>query len=203
MLEKRIITISRELGSGGNSVGKLLADKLGIKFYNRELVEHIAAESGFTREFVRKNTENSKAKGFLRYLFGTTENTDAMNGLSTEDFLWLCQYKVISRLAEESPCVIVGRNADYILRDRQDTLNVFIHADMNFRKKRICHLYGIGPKAAEQKIQDTDRLRRNNYKRYSSQDWGMAQNYDLCLSSSELGIDLCAELVAQCYKSNN
>lgn len=201
-MEKRIITISREIGSGGNTVGRLLAEKLGVKFYNKELVEHIAAESGFTREYVQKITENSREKGFLRYLFGTSENSEAMRGLNIEDFLWLCQYKVISRLADEGPCVIVGRNADYILRERDDVLNVFVYADEAFRKKRLCRLYGIGPENAARRIAEKDRQRRNNYKRYSGQEWGSSHNYDICLNSGELGAAACAEILAQCVKNS-
>ncbi|MCI5976560.1 MAG: cytidylate kinase-like family protein, partial [Clostridiales bacterium] len=146
-MEKNIITISREFGSGGRSIGRLVAQKLGIPFYDKELVNQIALESGFAPKFVEDHGEHSPGTSLFSYAFAPQGVPGVMNGLSTADFLWNIQCNVILQLAEKGPCVIVGRNADYILKDRKDTLNVFIHADMDFRADRIVRLYGESEKS--------------------------------------------------------
>ena len=118
-----------------------------------------------------------------------------MNGLSTADFLWNIQCSVILQLAEKGPCVIVGRNADYILKDRKDVLHVYIHADMDFRADRIVRLYGDSEKSPETRLQEKDKRRRNNYQHYTGRTWGQAQNYDICLDSSTVGVENCADII--------
>ena len=148
-MEKNIITISREFGSGGRSIGRLVAQKLDIPFYDKELVNQIALESGFAPKFVEDHGEHSPGTSLFSYAFAPQGVPGVMNGLSTADFLWNIQCSVILQLAEKGPCVIVGRNADYILKDRKDTLNVFIHADMDFRADRIVRLYGVRKEPSE------------------------------------------------------
>lgn len=194
-MEKRIITISREFGSGGRSVGHKVAEALGIPFYDKELVDQIAVESGFAPKFVEEHGEHSPGNSLFSYAFAPQGVPGVMNGLSTADFLWNIQCSVILQLAEKGPCVIVGRNADYILKDRKDTLNVFVYADTAFRADRIVRLYGESEKAPEQRLQEKDRRRKVNYQHYTGRTWGMSQNYNLCLDTSVLGVDESANII--------
>ena len=130
-MEKRIITISREFGSGGRTIGKLVAEHLGIRCYDAELIQKLAAERGFDENYVREAGEYTPG-GFLASAF-----TNRSFGPTNEDLLWKLQYRIIRELAEKEPCVIVGRCADFILQDRTDCLKVFVHADMKFRADRI------------------------------------------------------------------
>ncbi len=200
-MEKKIITISREFGSGGRTIGREVANRLGIPFYDKELVEQIALESGFAPKFIEENGEHAPGKSRLSYAFASQGVPGVMNGLSTADFLWSIQCNVILQLAEQGPCVIVGRNADYILKDRADCLDVFIHADMDFRADRIVRLYGESEKSPITRLQEKDKRRQVNYQHYTGRVWGNANNYDLCLNSASLGIESCVDIiVAQCKK---
>ena len=199
-MEKKIITISREFGSGGRSVGRLVAEKLGIPFYDKELVDQIAVESGFAPKFVEEHGEHSPGSSLFSYAFAPQGVPGVMNGLSAADFLWNIQCGVILQLAEKGPCVIVGRNADYILKDRKDCLDVFIHADKELRADRIVRLYGESEKSPEARLNEKDKRRSINYQHYTGRTWGMANNYDLCLDSSRLGLEQCVNLILACYK---
>ena len=194
-MEKKIITISREFGSGGRTVGHLIADKLGIPFYDKELVDHIALESGFAPKFVEEHGEHSPSSSLFSYAFVPQCVPGVMNGLSTADFLWNIQCNVILQLADKGPCVIVGRNADYILKDRPDCLHAYIHADMDFRADRIVRLYGESEKSPHARLQEKDKRRRVNYQHYTGRSWGQAQNYDICLDSGRLGVEQCADII--------
>lgn len=194
-MEKKIITISREFGSGGRSVGRKVAEKLGIPFYDKELVDQIALESGFAPKFVEEHGEHSPGRSLFSYAFAPQGVPGVMNGLSAADFLWNIQCNVIMQLAEHGPCVIVGRNADYILKDRPDCLHVFIHADKEFRADRIVRLYGESEKSPEARLNEKDKRRRVNYQHYTGRTWGMAQNYDICLNTGKLGVETCADII--------
>ena len=200
-MEKKIITISREFGSGGRTVGHLVADKLGIPFYDKELVDHIALESGFAPKFVEEHGEHSPSSSLFSYAFVPQGVPGVMNGLSTADFLWNIQCNVILQLAEKGPCVIVGRNADYILKDRPDCLHAYIHADMEFRADRIVRLYGESEKSPQARLQEKDKRRRVNYQHYTGRTRGNAADYDLCLDSSVIGTEKCADIVVDLVKS--
>lgn len=194
-MEKRIITISREFGSGGRTVGRLVAEKLGIPFYDKELVDQVALESGFAPKFVEEHGEHSPGKSLFSYAFAPQGVPGVMNGLSTADFLWNIQCSVILQLADKGPCVIVGRNADYILKDRKDALHVFVFADTEFRADRIVRLYGESEKAPEARLQEKDKRRRVNYQHYTGRTWGASQNYNLCLDTGVLGIDQSVDII--------
>ena len=194
-MEKKIITISREFGSGGRTVGHLIAEKLGIPFYDKELVDQIALESGFAPKFVEENGEHSPGSSLFSYAFAPQGVPGVMNGLSTADFLWNIQCNVILQLAEKGPCVIVGRNADYILKDREDALHVYVYADKEFRADRIVRLYGESEKAPEARLNEKDKRRRVNYQHYTGRTWGQSQNYNICLDSGVLGVEQCADIV--------
>ena len=194
-MEKRIITISREFGSGGRTIGRMVAEKLGIPFYDKELVDQIALESGFAPKFVEEHGEHAPGKTLFAYAFAPQGIPGVMNGMSTADFLWHIQCSVILQLAEKGPCVIVGRNADYILKDREDTIHAFIHADMAYRADRIVRLYGESEKSPEARLNEKDKRRHVNYQHYTGRVWGTAQNYDLCLNSGTVGIEECADII--------
>ena len=194
-MEKRIITISREFGSGGRTIGRMVAEKLGIPFYDKELVDQIALESGFAPKFVEEHGEHAPGKTLFAYAFAPQGIPGVMNGMSTADFLWHIQCSGILQLAEKGPCVIVGRNADYILKDREDTLHAFIHADMAYRADRIVRLYGESEKSPEARLNEKDKRRHVNYQHYTGRVWGTAQNYDLCLNSGTIGIEECADII--------
>ena len=200
-MEKKIITISREFGSGGRTIGRMVAQRLGIPFYDKELVDQIAVESGFAPKFVEENGEHSPGSSLFSYAFAPQGVPGVMNGLSTADFLWNIQCSVILQLADKGPCVIVGRNADYILKDRQDAFHVFVFADIPFRADRIVRLYGESEKSPEARLQEKDKRRRVNYHHYTGRSWGQAQNYDLCLDTGVLGIEQCTDIIVNAVNS--
>ena len=194
-MEKKIITISREFGSGGRTVGHKVAEKLGIPFYDKELVDQVALESGFAPKFVEEHGEHAPGRSLFSYAFAPQGVPGIMNGMSTADFLWNIQCNVILQLAEKGPCVIVGRNADYILKDREDVLHAYIHADKAFRADRIVRLYGESEKSPEARLAEKDKRRHVNYQHYTGRVWGTSQNYDICLNSGTVGVDECADII--------
>ena len=199
-MEKKIITISREFGSGGRTIGRKVAEELGIPFYDKELVEQIAVESGFAPKFIEEHGEHSPSGSFFSYAFAPQGVPGIMNGLSTADFLWNIQCSVILQLADKGPCVIVGRNADYILKDREDVMDVFIHAETPFKAERIVRLYGESEKSPETRLAEKDKRRRLNYQHYPGRTWVAAQNYEMCLCSSMLGIDQCVKIIVDAVR---
>ena len=186
----RIVTINREFGSGGRTVGKLVAQHMGVTCYDEELVTQIARESGMSQTFIQQFSEEASATSSLLF----TLNNWASNALS--DQVYITQRKIIQDLAEKGPCVIVGRCADFFLKERTDCLNVFIHAGMDFKKDRIVRLYGEKPDTPEKRILDKDKRRIAYYKYYTGQTWGMASNYHLSLDSGVLGVERCAQLIS-------
>ena len=195
-MAKRIITISREFGSGGRFIGEEVAKKLGIAYYDKNIIGQIAEKSGLSPEYIQENAELSPKKGLFAYAFSGRDIT----GKSVEDMAYEAQRNIILELAEKEPCVIIGRNADYILKDRDDVLNVFIHGDMPEKIKRITGLYNVKEKEAVKMMADTDKRRRTNYNFYTDQNWGKASNYTLCLNSSQLGYDRCEMIIMECVK---
>lgn len=195
-MAKRIITISREFGSGGRFIGAEVAKKLGIAYYDKNIISQIAEKSGLSPEYVQENAELSPKKGLFAYAFAGRDIT----GKSVEDLVHEAQRKVILDLAEKEPCVIIGRNADCILKDRDDVLNVFIHGDMPEKIKRITRLYKVNEQEAVKMMADTDKRRGTNYNFYTDQKWGKASNYTLCLNSSQLGYDRCEKIIVECSK---
>ncbi len=192
-MANRIITISREFGSGGRTVGKRVAEKLGIPCYDAELVNKIAEESGYAKEYVEEQGEYTSG-GWL-----STILSDRSNGLTNQDRLWSIQSRVITELAEQGPCVIVGRCADYVLREKADCLTVFIHASLEKRAERIVKEYGETDESPEDRVKDKDKRRESYYRFYTDMKFGDARHYDLCLDSGELGIDKCVDIIAQLY----
>ena len=195
-MAKRIITISREFGSGGRFIGEEVAKKLGIAYYDKNIISQIAEKSGLSPDYIQESAELSPKKGLFAYALAGRDIT----GKSVEDMVYEAQRKVILELARKEPCVIIGRNADYILKDRDDALNVFIHGDMLEKIQRISQLYRVTEQEAVKMMADTDKRRMTNYNFYTDQKWGKASNYTLCLNSSQLGYDRCEALITECVK---
>ena len=188
---KEIITISREFGSAGRTIGKNVAEQLGYAYYDKEIIEKIAEESGLAKRFIERNGEYATGKNVFSYAFvGRTRD-----GLSVNDYLWQKQRETILELADKGKCVIVGRCADHILKERTDCLNVFIHADLEMRAKRIVEVYGESDVKPIERIKDKDKKRSVNYKYYTDKQWGMAGNYHLTLDSGVIGIGTCVEII--------
>ena len=201
-MSKRIITISRQFGSGGRSIAKAVAEKLGVAYYDKELVKKVAVETGFNEKYIENQGEYAPSASKLAYAFTNKSGfTGLMNGMSADDFLWAIQRQVIIGLADKEPCVIVGRCADYILRERSDCFNVFIHASLPFRADRIVRLYGESEASPEKRLEDKDKRRRVYYKHYTNGNWGDAMNYHLSLDSSVIGVDRCADIIAELAKT--
>ena len=192
-MKNRVITISREFGSGGRTIGKRVAEELGIPCYDNELLTKIAQDSGFHENYIQEAGEYAPG-GFLSNAF-----SHRGSGPNNADYLWKIQYNIISELAEKGSCVIVGRCADYILRDKADCLRVFIHADLKFRAARIVREYGERPESPEQRLKDKDKRRAAYHRFYTDMKWGHAQNYDLTLNSGTLGIGQCVDIIKALY----
>ena len=189
-----VVTITREFGSGGRTIAKKLAEELGYDYYDYELVQKIAQESGFAEGFIEEFGEEVSTGGFFSF-FGND-----WGALNINDQLYFAERKVILELAEKGNCIIVGRCADYILKDRKDTLNVFIYADMEWKKDRIVNLYGETDVDIEKRILEKDKRRKAYYKYYTDRKWNRAANYHISLESSELGIDTCVEILKSIVK---
>ena len=192
-MENRIITISREYGSGGRAIGRKLADKLGIHCYDAELIQKIVEKSGYPADYVKEKGEDAEGGGLSMFL------VDRRLGPTHQDTLWKIQSQVISELADKESCVIVGRCADYILQAGADCLTVFIHAAFDKRVERIISEYGEPEEKAYKRLKDRDKRRMAYYNYYTDKKWGNAENYHVCLDSGALGIDKCVEVLAQLY----
>ena len=196
-MSKRIITISREFGSGGRSVGKALAKRLGWKYYDKELVKAVAEKTGFDPRFIEERGEFSVGKSLLSYALAGQGMPGVMNGMSASDFLWCMQREVILKLAEEGGCVIVGRCGDYVLRDRKDVLRIFVYAPKEWRLaygKENNMLQAKDEKGIKDEIDKTDRNRAAYYNYYTQNRWGDAHNYDLAINAA-LGHDACVNMI--------
>ena len=187
----RIITISREFGSGGRTVGKEVAACLGIPCYDRELIEKVAEETGYAREFVEEESEYAPSANDLAYMFLGR----GFDGLSNADRIWIEQRKIIEKLANDGPCVIVGRCADYILKDRSDCLHVFVYADKAFRAERIVKEYGETGVEPGKRLQEKDKKRKLNYKYFTDREWGKRENYHLSIDSGFFGIEKTVSII--------
>ena len=196
-MKNRIITIGREFGSGGRTIGRLVAEKLGIACYDQELINKLAQESGFTPEYIQDQSEDA-THGF--WSLGILNSDQPWGDFgSNQDRLWAIQNEVITELGEKESCVIVERCADVILEDKADLLKVFIHADFDARAKRIVEKYGEPAVPTEKRLRDKDKRRALYYQLYTDRKWGAVENYHVILDSGVLGIEKCAEIIASLY----
>ena len=188
-----VITISREYGSGGRAIGERLAKELGIPYYNKELILMAAKESGLSEEYIKK-TEQIKSTSFLYGLYMGAQQ------LPMNDQIFLVQSKIIRQIAEEGPCVIVGRCADYVLRERKDLLNVFIHAPLEYRAQRAKEVYEKQAGNMEDFVKKKDKKRASFYNYFSQNKWGDARHYHLAISS-EYGVDFAVSVIKHAAES--
>lgn len=198
-----IITIARQFGSGGREIGKSLAEKLDINYYDKELISIAAKESGVDPEIfenVDEKATNSLLYSLSMGLYSFGNGFSAMGDLPMNDKLYILQHKIIKELAKKGPCVIVGRCADYVLHDTPNTINVFIHANLEYRIQRAISVHGVDKARAEQVVTKTDKTRANYYSFYSGQKWGLAENYDLCIDSSKLTKEQVVNVIVEYIK---
>ena len=198
---KTVITISREFGSGGHAIGKLLAEKLEIPFYDKELLTIAAKQSGICEDLFVKHDESYSNSLLYSLVMGTyTPTADGRmtaNEMPLNHRIFLAQFDTIRNLAIEAPCVIVGRCADYVLRSNPNTVNFFVTGNIIEKKKRILERYDIEKDKVEDFIRKTDKRRASYYNYYTDLKWGEAKNYDLCINSSKTGIDGAVEIMAK------
>lgn len=194
-MKVNVITISRQFGSGGRTVGRKLAEALGFKFYDSELVKKISDETGFNEKFIEDKGEHSTYTSKLASIFNGRQSYGAMNGQSTADYLWGIENKIIKDVAEEGGCVIVGRCSDYILRERTDVLDIYIHADDEFRANRIVRNYGEPSEGIEKAMKVKDKKRATYYSYYTERNFGDADNYHIALDTGVLGVDNAVKIV--------
>ncbi len=193
-----IITIGREYGSGGLEIGKSLAEKLGISFYDKQIISLTAEKSGLSPEFISNNEQRVKS-GLMQNLAASAAYQSGFFSsqyLPLSETIFISQAQVIRDIAARESAVIVGRCADYILSGRKNTVNIYIYAPMEDRVKRIMRIYQLSEADAMKAIATSDKERGNHYFRYTDRKWGKAQNYDLSINSSLLGIEGTVEMLA-------
>lgn len=191
--EQAVITVSREYGSGGRYIARLVADKLGIKFYDKDFIKRLSEETGLTEEYIEENEQKRAA-------FANLEQ-DVNTGLSGKDEIFIKETELIQKIAEEESCVIVGRCADFILKDNKNTLKVFIYNDDEGKIERATKFYGMNKEKAAKEIKKIDKQRANHYKYYTGRDWKDYSNYDICINSDALGVEKSADLICDLLKS--
>lgn len=194
---KKLVTISREFGSGGRIIGKLLAEKLGVPFYDKEIIEIAAEESGFSKELME--TAELKAKNSFAYSLSSVTNfSDGIgaNMISVNERLFLAQFKVIKEIGEKGEGVIVGRCADYVLKDLAGVTNAFIYGEHGDRVKRAVEKYGVDRDKAEELVASYDKARENYYNYHTCRKWGDYRNYNLSIDSSYISEEEAALLIA-------
>lgn len=200
-MKKRIITVSREFGSGGHTLGKLIAEKLGISFYDGELIDKAVEETGFSHDFVREAGEYASTANSLLFSLSMSASSGTMGMPSNYDKIYIAQNNIIRELANKEPCVIVGRCADYVLRDRDDCLNIFVHASNEKRAERILERYGeYEGKSIEKRLREKDKKRALYYRHYTGQSWGSLKNYDLTFDSGVISLEEMADFVCNMIK---
>ena len=190
--KKFVITVSREYGSGGRYVGRLIADKLGIKFYDKDLIVKLAEKTGLSEEYIESNEEQRDPLAIL--------NNGFYSGLNNSDALFIRESELIKELASKESCVIIGRCADFILKDRKNVLKVFISGTMEDKIKRATKIYGIDENDAEKEINKINKLRATHYKHYTGKEWLQASNYDICINSDLYGVEKTADIICDLVK---
>jgi len=188
-----IITIAREYGSGGRYVGKLISDKLGINLYDKNFIIKVAEKTGLSTEYIENNEQKRSNLAGL--------NNGYYTGLSNEDELFVKEAEVIKELSEKQSCVIIGRCADFVLKDRPNIIKVFIYSNKENKIKRATEIYGLDKKNAEKEITKINKLRANHYKHYTGNEWNSPENYDICVNSDTLGVEKTAEIICEMTKN--
>ena len=193
-----IITIGRQFGSGGREIGYMVADKLGIKLYDKEMLQRAAQDSGICEELFESHDEkpsNSFLYSLVMDTYSMGYSGSTYNDMPINHKIFLAQFDAIKKIANEGPCILVGRCADYALEGYPNLLSVFIHADLDARIRRIARIYDLTDAKAKDMIMKTDKKRASYYNYYSNKKWGSAESYHMSLDSSVLGIDGTAEAI--------
>ena len=190
--DKITITISREYGSGGRYIGQLVADKLGIKLYDKEFVEKLAVETGLTEEYIENNEQKRNALDAL--------NSGYYFGMNNSDELFIKESELIKEIANKESCVIIGRCADFILKDNSNVIKVFVYSNMEDEVKRATKFYGLDEKNAKKEIKRINKLRASHYKYYTEKEWKDPSNYDICINSDSIGVENAANLICEIVK---
>lgn len=202
---KTIITIGRQFGSAGREIGYKVADKLGIKLYDKEMLDRAAKESGLCQELFETHDEkpsNSFLYSLVMDTYSFGYSSGAYNDMPLNHKVFLAQFDAIKKIADEGPCILVGRCADYALDDYDNVLNLFIHADMDARIRRIARRFDLSDAKAKDMIIKTDKKRSSYYNYYTNKRWGAADTYDFCLNSSKLGIDGTVDAIVKLVEIN-
>lgn len=200
-MSNHIITISRQYGSGGRFIGKLLAEKMQIPLYDNELITLAAKKSGYS-EAIFENVEKTATHSLL-YSLSMFGSTAGVYGLPLSDKVFIVQSEIIKKVAAEGPCVIIGRCADFVLKDEKNIVDVFVHSDMEHRIKRAVTYYGIAEEKAKEMITKTDKRRASYYNYYTGHRWGEANNYEISLNSDRIGIEKCVDILHSYITSIN
>ncbi len=196
MSRKRIITIERQYASGGLEIGHKVSELLGIPIYNREILKRASEKINIAQEYLESSEESASASLLMSLSMAMSTMGNIYENIPLPDKLFFAESEIIRELAESESCIIVGRCADYILRDRDDCIKVFIYADHDYRIQRTIENYGIPEKDAENTVKRNDKRRSGFYSFNAGKKWGAKENYDLCLNSSTLGIKSCADIIA-------
>lgn len=187
-----VITLTREYGSGGRYIGKLVAQKLGIKLYDKEFIIEVAEKTGLSEQYIKENEQKRNSLDIL--------NNGYYSDLSNSDELFVKESQLIKEVSDREPCIIVGRCADQILKDNKNVLKVFIYSDMKNKIDRAVKYYGMDKKKAEKEIIRIDKLRENHYKYYTDKKWKDFSNYDICINSDKVGVEKAADLIVEMAK---
>ena len=200
-MAKLVITIGRECGSGVHTIGKLVSERLGIPFYDKKIVEMVAAKTKLSPEFIRSHGEYFQG-GSLGHIigYGTRFDGSVKTGSSLTDQLHQAQSEIVREVADQGSCVIVGRCADHVLRSRVPTLNIFIHSEMAYKIERSVEEHGMKRERAASLLTRRDKARAHHYRFYTDRKWGDSRNYDLCLDSGKLGVENCVSIIAETYE---
>lgn len=200
-MDKFIITIARGFGSGGRTIGQMLSKSLGVEFYDKDIIKLASEDSGINEALFGQSDERTKGGIGKRSVYKGGVISPDKKSFTSEENLFNYTAKVIKRLAEEKSCIIVGRCADFILRERSDTVRVFVWADEDHCVKNAADVKGIfDRKEALKVIESTDKARAEYYKAHTGHSWNDARNYDLCLNSGDLGFDKCVEIITEYIK---
>ena len=189
-----IITISREYGSGGRYVGKLLAKELGIKLYDEELIKIVSDESGLSASYIEKKEQNMKDTVFANF------NSQYYNNMTNDDNLFIAESKAIKEVADKGPCIIIGRCADYILKDKNNVFSVFLYNSEESKINRAVKYYGMNEKNAIKEIKKINKAREAHYKYYTSKEWKDFSNYDLAINVDKFGVEKTTKIIGEIVK---
>lgn len=199
---KQIITIGREFGSGGRTIGKMVANRLGLAYYDREIIDEAAKKSGLSSRYIEENEQRNPGSLLYSLAMGGFYGHGNMQlgggqAAPLSEQIYKAQKEAITALADKGPCVIVGRCADYILKDREDLLRVFVYASMEKRLERAVREYGMSETDARREMERSDKARARHYTDFTDQTWGARQNYDCLLNSGAPGIEACVNSICQ------